>query len=102
MNSAFNPRKFDLFWPMLPSANFIVLVFEPNIFNIGHPADAAEYVEVATIPSSSCGLTTVKFDMHEELLWTGNQQGYVASYYGSGLQKYTSFRKFSIILVREA
>lgn len=67
-------------------------VFDQNIFNIGH--SEAEYLQLGTIPSSniSCGLTTVKFDTHEELLWTGNQNGYVTSYYGPTMQKYTSFR----------
>jgi PAB-dependent poly(A)-specific ribonuclease subunit 2 len=67
-------------------------VFEQNIFNIGH--QEAEYLDVGTIPSSniSCGLTTVKFDSHEELIWTGNESGYVSSFYGPHMQKYTSFR----------
>lgn len=71
---------------------FTFLVFEPNIFNIGH--SEAEYLELGTIPSSniSCGVTTVKFDTHEELLWTGNENGYVTSYYGPQMQKYTAFR----------
>jgi PAB-dependent poly(A)-specific ribonuclease subunit 2 len=67
-------------------------VFEQNIFNIGH--SEAEYLELGTIPSSniSCGLTTMKFDSHEELLWTGSTNGFVTSYYGPTMQKYTSFR----------
>lgn len=69
-----------------------MLVFDQNIFNIGQ--SEAEYIPVGTIPSTniSSGLTTVKFDTNEELLWTGNQNGYVTSYYGPNLQKYTSFR----------
>lgn len=46
------------------------------------------------MPSSNitCPLTTIKFDTHEELLWTGNQNGFVTSFYGPNLQRYTSFR----------
>jgi PAB-dependent poly(A)-specific ribonuclease subunit 2 len=49
---------------------------------------------LGTIPSSniSCGLTTVKFDAQEELIWIGNASGYVTSFYGNSVQKYTSFR----------
>lgn len=69
-----------------------MLVFDQNIFNIGQ--SEAEYIQLGTIPSSniSCGLTTVKFDTHEELIWTGNQNGFVTSYFGPSMQKYTSFR----------
>lgn len=37
-------------------------------------------------------ITCVNFDRQQELLWAGNQRGYVASYYGLGMEKYTAFR----------
>ncbi|KAL7035611.1 hypothetical protein ACKWTF_008468 [Chironomus riparius] len=76
-------------------------LFEPNIFNIGQ--DEAEYLELGTITSSniSCGITTVKFDTNEELVWTGNQSGYVTSYYGNSMQKYTSFRVHQTEIVNQ-
>ncbi|ORZ06801.1 ubiquitin carboxyl-terminal hydrolase-domain-containing protein, partial [Lobosporangium transversale] len=37
-------------------------------------------------------VTCVKFDPHHELVWTANENGYVSSYYGSGLQRYSSYK----------
>lgn len=74
------------------------LVYEPSLFNIGQ--HEAEYLELGTI-TSVCGITTVKFDTHEELTWTGNINGYVTSYYGPEMQKYTSFRVHQTEIVHQ-
>ncbi|XP_012943481.1 PAN2-PAN3 deadenylation complex catalytic subunit Pan2 isoform X2 [Aplysia californica] len=37
-------------------------------------------------------VTCVNFDGHQELVWTGNQRGYVASYHGTEFQKYSAYR----------
>ncbi|KAF9355394.1 poly(A)-specific ribonuclease, partial [Mortierella sp. AD094] len=37
-------------------------------------------------------VTCAKFDPHHELVWTANDNGYISSYYGAGLQRYSSFK----------
>ncbi|GJC81232.1 PAN2-PAN3 deadenylation complex catalytic subunit PAN2 [Colletotrichum liriopes] len=58
-----------------------------------------DWDEVARIPFPPPGVhamatpvTTMTFDTAQELLWTGNDYGRVTSFYGSELQRYTSFK----------
>uniref|UniRef100_A0A8H7NFC2 PAN2-PAN3 deadenylation complex catalytic subunit PAN2 n=1 Tax=Bionectria ochroleuca TaxID=29856 RepID=A0A8H7NFC2_BIOOC len=44
---------------------------------------------VHALPSA---VTTMTFDTSQELLWTGNEYGRVSSFYGTELQRYTSFK----------
>lgn len=37
-------------------------------------------------------IATFLFDTNQELLWVGNEYGRVSSFYGSELQRYTSFK----------
>ncbi|KAI9273599.1 hypothetical protein BY458DRAFT_508312 [Sporodiniella umbellata] len=41
------------------------------------------------------------WDPYHELLWTGNDSGRVVSYYGKGLQRYTSFKMHKDQQVRQ-
>ncbi|KAL2208105.1 putative PAB-dependent poly(A)-specific ribonuclease subunit [Sarocladium strictum] len=61
-----------------------------------------DWDEVARIPFPPPGVhamptpvTTMTFDTSQELLWTGNDYGRVTSFYGTELQRYTSFKAHS-------
>lgn len=57
--------------------------------------ETAEFVRVHSIivdGSDHLGVTSLRFDDHEELVWMGNQCGHVTSYYGPEMNKYTSFQ----------
>lgn len=54
-----------------------------------------EYQEIRSVFSGGrdhAGISAVLFDPLEELVWTANQSGYVTSYFGQELQKYSSFK----------
>ncbi|KAH9513218.1 poly(A)-specific ribonuclease [Bulinus truncatus] len=42
--------------------------------------------------TANASITCVNFDGQQELLWAGNQRGFVASYYGTEFFKYSAFR----------
>ncbi|XP_020628077.1 PAB-dependent poly(A)-specific ribonuclease subunit PAN2-like [Orbicella faveolata] len=63
--------------------------------NHGGAVVREEYQEIRSVFSTGrdhSGVSAVLFDPLEELVWTGNQSGYLASYFGPELQKYTSFK----------
>ncbi|KAG9500175.1 poly(A)-specific ribonuclease [Fusarium musae] len=58
-----------------------------------------DWAEVTRIPFPPPGVhamptpvATMTFDNSQELLWTGNEYGRVTSFYGTELQRYTSFK----------
>ncbi|XP_050421716.1 PAN2-PAN3 deadenylation complex catalytic subunit PAN2 isoform X2 [Adelges cooleyi] len=80
-------------------------VIDSNIYSdqLNGEIIRSEYEETQTILTDNCsqyGITATCFDTYENLLWIGNQLGYVTSYYSADMQKYTMFRVHSTEEIR--
>lgn len=72
--------------------------YSPPTYNMGN----LEYREMGVlVTGTSFGITSVKFDSHEELIWVGNETGHVSSFYTGSLQKYTSFQVHESEIIRQ-
>ncbi|KAG8222633.1 hypothetical protein J437_LFUL011909 [Ladona fulva] len=69
--------------------------FVPVAEHFGENFAESEFQETHTVLADGgdrFGVSAIAFDLQEELLWMGNQGGHLTSYYGLGMQKYTSFQ----------
>ncbi|CAF5042248.1 unnamed protein product, partial [Rotaria sp. Silwood1] len=55
-------------------------------------SESMAFFNSAYNPTSAQSITATEFDIAQELLWAGSNEGRVASFYGCELRKYTGFR----------